>query len=143
MLLIGSYGEGIFRSDDNGQTWRAFNEGVRNSLIDDLNVYRNVVIAATDDGLYRLNVEGTAWEELKNFAATVTGGANGLARLGNALYATTFGRGIWVSVNNGESWYQVNQGMTIDRSFTFAIVEGNLFVGSAGNGVFVLHNPAR
>ncbi|MBI1760635.1 MAG: hypothetical protein HYR56_04280 [Acidobacteria bacterium] len=144
-LLAGSYGGGMFRSDDDGASWRAFKDGIRNDFIDDINVYRGTVLAATDDGIYRLNADGedAGWTELLGYAETITGGANALIRVGRTLYATTYGRGIAMSNNNGASWYSANQGMTTNRSFYFARIDNDLFVATAGGGVCVLRNVER
>ena len=140
LMFAASYGAGVFRSDDFGETWYEFSNGLRTPYIDDFSVYRNVVIVGTDAGLYRLKDDGTGWSELTAYAQTVTGGCDSLRRFGKTLFASTYGRGIWASTNDGESWFKVNGGMTTSRAYDFAVLDDTLFVGTAGNGVFLLRD---
>ena len=142
-IFVGTYGQGLFRSDDDGQTWKEFNAGLRNAYIDDIYVYRNTVLAGTDDGIYRLAADGSSWEELTNYAATIKGGMNYFARVGPILYASTWGRGIAVSYDNGETWAKLNVGLNTVRFYGFALLGDDLFVGSLGNGLFRLRNAGN
>jgi photosystem II stability/assembly factor-like uncharacterized protein len=141
-LLAGAYPGGIFRSDDDGQTWRAFSEGVRNDFINDFTVNSTSVIAATDDGIYHLNEDEAGWTENRYYTENA-GGANAFIRQGKAIYASTFGRGVFVSYNNGATWGSFNQGMFTERGFYFTEIKGDLYFGSAGAGVWVLRATAN
>jgi photosystem II stability/assembly factor-like uncharacterized protein len=142
-ILAGSYGAGLYRSTDNGNSWSPFTDGLASDYVNDFLVVRNVVFAATDDGIFRLRADGKSWEEVKSYSQADTNGANGLAFVGGVMYATTYGKGIWASPDLGTTWQPRNQGMLTNRSFSFNLIRGDLYVGSSGNGIFVLRGAAR
>ena len=142
-ILAGSYGAGMFRSTDNGQSWKPFTDGLASDFINDILVLHNTVFAATDDGIFRLRANGLGWEEVKSYSSEDTNGANGLAFVGGVIYAATYGKGIWASHDIGATWQPMNRGMLTDRSFFFTLIDGDLYVGSSGNGIFVLPNSRR
>ena len=139
-ILAGSYGTGMYRSTDNGRTWKPFADGLASDYINDILVMRNAVLVGTDDGIFRLRVDGAGWEEVKSYSQADTNGANGLAYAGGVIYATTYGKGIWASHDQGATWQPMNNGMLTNRSFFFSLIGGDLYVGSSGNGIFVLRN---
>ena len=95
--------------------------------------------------MLRADARNVAAEFIAGARARVTAGLTlpdeCRATISHLANLATYGRGIWVSVNNGESWYEVNQGMVTDRSFSFVVLDGTIFVGTAGDGVCVLRNP--
>jgi hypothetical protein len=55
----------------------------------------------------------------------------------NQIYAGTFGGGIYKSVNNGDEWTEVNQGLTNMIVYCFASNSaGEIFAGTDGGGVY-------
>lgn len=144
-LLVGTYGNGVYRSDDDGQTWRQFNDGLRDSSlpVDDFDVYNNILTVGTDDSIYRLKADGSGWEEHTDYATTIKGGIDYFGRVGRTLYASTYGRGVAVSYDNGETWTKLNDGLTTRRFYAFAVIDDDLFVGSLGNGLFRLRNAGN
>ena len=142
-LLAGAYPGGVFRSDDDGKTWYAFQTGVRNEFIDDFLVNNTTIIVGTDDGIYRMNEDESGWSEILYYKENVRGGVNSFIRQGKAIYASTFGRGIVVSYNNGETWGPFNQGITTLRGFYFAEIKGDLYFGSGGAGVWAMRSTVK
>ena len=142
-LLAGAYPGGVFRSDDDGQTWRAFQTGVRDEFIDDFIVFDDTVIVGTDDGIYQMTEDESGWSELTNYVENIRGGANSFARIGKSLFASTFGRGIAVSYDNGQTWGKYNNGMYSERGFYFAEIDHELYFGSGGAGMWVLRHPPK
>lgn len=136
-ILAASYGTGVYRSTDNGNSWQPFNNGMGSDFINDFLVTRQQVLAATDDGLFRLRADGTGWEEIRSYTEAA-GGSNGLASAGGVIYSTTFGAGIWASSDQGTTWRPMNDGIPTNRAFYLSVIGRDLYVGTSGNGVFVL-----
>lgn len=72
---------------------------------------------------------------------TQTGGPNEgnvtvLAVSGTNLYAGTFGGGVFLTTNNGDTWDAVNNGLTDPFINCLAVKGTTLFAGTAGGGVF-------
>ena len=59
--LYVALGDGIFRTKDDGKTWKEMNDGLNERLIT-LIEFQNILFAGTEYGLYRLN--GDTWERL-------------------------------------------------------------------------------
>ena len=69
-----------------------------------------------------------------------TGGPSGsvtrvLTAIGGALYAGT-DKGVFLSVNNGNTWEASNAGLAKDTVVSFAVSNGTLFAGTLHSGAF-------
>jgi hypothetical protein len=63
-----------------------------------------------------------------------------LAVSGTNLFAGTYGGGVYLSTNDGNSWTAVNSGLTSKYVYALAFSGTNLFAGTNGNGVFLSTN---
>ncbi len=64
------------------------------------------------------------------------GNINVLKVSGNNLFAGT-DKGVYLSVDNGNSWTQVNNGLTNTNIYSMVVNGENVFVGTGGSGVFL------
>jgi|WetSurMetagenome_2_1015567.scaffolds.fasta_scaffold27239_3 photosystem II stability/assembly factor-like uncharacterized protein len=62
-----------------------------------------------------------------------------LASIGTNIFAGTDSNGVYLSTNNGESWSEINSGLTNKCVYTFAVSGNNIFSGTA-DGVFLSTN---
>src|SRR5215468_8571021 len=62
---------------------------------------------------------------------------------GDSLFAGTFGGGVFLSTNNGQSWTAVNNGLTNHGVRALAVSGGNLFAGTYGGGVYLSTNNGQ
>jgi ligand-binding sensor domain-containing protein len=70
-----------------------------------------------------------------------TGGCvQAFASSGPYLFAGTYGGGVFVSGNNGDSWYVANTGLTSFDVKCFGVIGTNLFAGTSDGGVFLSTN---
>lgn len=146
-IFAGTLGGGIFRSDDDGRTWRrVFGEerGISEKArrINHLVREQTALFAATDAGIYRSLSNGLSWLRL-NFpdsAGSVrdTILPQSLIAVGGALYAGTDGHGVWRSLNDGLSWERVNEGLNDDADVTSLAAAGttDLYIGLHGGVVY-------
>jgi len=84
--------------------------------------------------------EGTSWTPTHALHPSVTA-IETVVPAGGALWAGTFGNGVFRSTNDGASWNQVNVGLTgLGSSQVLEIVEksDSLFAATGGAGVFAL-----
>lgn len=110
LYVAGGYGQGnqpgtatgMYRSNDGGATWARANNGLTDSLINDLWVSPNVpgtLVASTHlGGLFRSVNYGDSWVNV-----STVNEAMGVVRLGTALYAANR-LGVLVSRNDGAQW---------------------------------------
>ena len=68
--------------------------------------------------------------------ASFGGNINVLEVSGNNIFAGT-DKGVYLSVDNGSSWTQMNNGLTNTIIYSMVVNGSNVFVGTAGNGVFL------
>jgi len=81
-----------------------------------------------------LNAAHTQWEQ-----CTVTYGypVKTMAVMGSNLYTGTFGGGVYLTSDNGESWLEVNNGLTETDVRSLAVHGNNLYAGTWGAGIFL------
>ncbi len=60
-----------------------------------------------------------------------------LATSGTNIFAAVLGSGVFFSSNNGESWTEINAGLTNPYVQALAVSGTNIFAGTTGGGVFI------
>lgn len=110
-----SYGRGVLKSTDGGQTWSSANSGMGNVtvgrlIIDPVN--RQIILAATSSGLYRSTNGAGSWTRVQtgNFKELVFNPINR-----NYVYAAS-GDDFWRSTDNGLNWANVTNGLPAGKS---------------------------
>lgn len=143
----GTYGIGILKSIDGGNTWAPSldwtlnqNRGVWSVEVDPTNA--DIVMAATTEGVFKSVDAGETWTQtldvpmVMDLIINPSNPSFMLAAAGNFLSA---GRGIYRSANGGESWIQITD-VDIPTSFEgkiqldFAPSTPNIVYASIGNG---------
>lgn len=136
-LFVGTYGEGLFRSDDGGKHWAPANLGLRDKFIVNLmRVKEGSLYAGTiRAGLFRSRDDGRHWVSI-NRGLENTDVESMLSQPGDVLYAGT-GQGIFISKDEGEHWELFNEGIgsVLVRSIV-ATKDGTLYAGTQGSGIF-------
>jgi sec-independent protein translocase protein TatC len=135
-VYAGSFGKGVFKSEDGGKTWTAVNEGMTDP-------YVYVVVTTPDKtvfagtlrgGIFRSKNGGKSWRPMNA----------GLDRLETqvllahqgVLYAGT-GSGVYRSKDGGERWVADNQGLS--NLLVRALVvdhQGTMYAGTTGMGLY-------
>lgn len=89
VVYAGTRFDGVFRSADEGTSWQQLADGLVGEArrIRELLEFQGFLYAGTHDGLYRLPVGGTTWEEVAGF--TDPGIVYSLAAQDGVLYAGT------------------------------------------------------
>jgi photosystem II stability/assembly factor-like uncharacterized protein len=135
-LYAGSFGKGVFRSDDRGGTWIAVNEGMTDLFVLSLaSLPDGTVYAGTlRGGVFERRSDGSTWHAVNT----------GLKRLeikallvhGGVIYAGT-GDGLYRRALRGDQWSVVTNGL--DETLVHSIAVGEdrtLYVGTSGRGIF-------
>lgn len=107
-ILAGTFQDGIFRSGDAGQSWRASSHGLFDHSVNCLAASPSfaddgVVYAGTGSGIYRSENGGKLWHDLRMPADDETVLSLAISAEG-AIYAGTEAHGLLRSHDNGQSW---------------------------------------
>lgn len=142
-VYAGSFGHGIFRSSDRGNTWSPAGTGVTDPFILSLATAKDGAVYAGTfrGGVFRSRDDGKTWQPvnagLKRFEVKA------LMVSGEELYAGT-GDGVYRLNQAGDHWSVVTTGL--DDILVHALArssDGTLFAGTSGKGVLRFkHNAA-
>ena len=137
-VYAGTINHGIFRSNDNGESWSHI--GLDNYVILSIgfNSSNHVFAGTGADGLFRSTDDGNSWTQIYPGYYHVLSIA---INTDNLIFAAVFYTGVIRSTDNGDSWNEVNNGLTDDRVYTICINnDGRIFCGTERNGVFSSDN---
>lgn len=136
VLYAGSFGMGIFRSDNRGDSWVPVNNGLA-----DLFIY---CLAASDDGalfagtvrggVFRSRDGGKSWQAMNEGLKRLEVKALLIAH--GVVYAGT-GDGVYRHGREDNHWSVVTKGL--DETLVYALAMGTdrtLFAGTSGKGVY-------
>lgn len=148
VLFAGTKGLGVYRSTDAGETWQAWNDGIDNDeharTIQALAVGPDGAIYAgtVDFGIYKLTSDQTKWQSKNNGLGGYALSILNIASIGtNRLYLGTYGGGVYVSSDGGETWEEHSQGIETFsqrvQSLALDTRGKRLFAGTNGAGVYV------
>src|SRR2546425_1104850 len=134
-VYAGSFGRGVFKSEDGGKSWTAVNEGMTDP-------YVYVVVVAPDKAVFAGTLRGGIFRS-KSGGKSWTPVNAGLERLETqvlfhhqgVLYAGTADNGVYVSADRGETWRIIGGQLANASVRGIAIGESSWFVGT-GIGMY-------
>ncbi|MBO6584769.1 MAG: T9SS type A sorting domain-containing protein [Gracilimonas sp.] len=136
-IFVGVYSnENIFMSEDGGETWTLFNEGITPvPVLDILLKDPDIFISTEGSGVYRMSDSANTWTKVHNIGYKLL--------LKDDDVFTGSNHGVYRSSDNGNSWTQADSGLsrppnTNVQSFTY--LGDSIFVGTWGDGVFFSAN---
>lgn len=136
-LFVGTYGEGLFRSEDGGKHWAPSNLGLGDKFIVNLmRVDGGTLYAGTiRAGLFKSRDDGRHWVSI-NRGLENTSVESMVSLPGGVVYAGT-GQGVYVSKDEGAHWEPFNDGIgsVLVRSIV-ATKDGTLYAGTQGKGIY-------
>ena len=146
-MFVSSKGDGIYRSQDGGNSWTRASKGLGDLGIGLLSVYpgyhsdKIVLAAGTKGGLYRTRDGGDNWDQVIEDGTQITAVAfsQGLGK--DYVVAGSHQGALYLSTDSGDAWRQIyripNAGaltsIAVSPSFSS---DNTFFVGTEKNGVF-------
>ena len=107
VLFAGTLIGGVFRSADNGETWKPTSEGLPGRAIRTLTQMGDILYARTDNNFFYSTNGGDSWQQLAGL------NVSGIAIIGATIYIGQQGqKKVSFSNDNGESWTPFNSGLT-------------------------------
>ncbi len=134
-LYAGTYRGGVYRSNNNGESWTAANAGLADQSVFSLAMIGTNLFAGTNSGVYRSTNNAGNWTAVNEGLPTSFPDINSLAVIGTNLFAAHFS-GVFRSTNNGESWAMASTGLMARSIRSLAVSGTNLFAGTQLGGVF-------
>ena len=135
-VYAGSFGMGLFRSTDKGETWQALNRGLTDPFLLCLAVVpgQHVYAGTMRGGVYRLSLKGEVWESIgKGLEETEV--KSFLLHEGR-MYAGT-GQGVHHWVEADQQWVKTGTGLHQTLVSGLAIMDdGRLLAATAGKGLY-------
>ncbi|KPL13870.1 MAG: hypothetical protein AMS26_12785 [Bacteroides sp. SM23_62] len=145
-LFAGTY-EGVFKSTNNGTNWTGYTEGIAGVNVSALliNEDGNIIYAGTRfgkaAGMYRSTNEGITWTAINNGFRAINIVALAASPYGSIVFAGSDQNGVFRSMDYGQSWDVVNEGMPAPQEATniraLAVnAAGHVFAGTYGGGLY-------
>ncbi|NKB49862.1 MAG: hypothetical protein GKS02_10945, partial [Alphaproteobacteria bacterium] len=148
MLLATSWREAVYVSKDNGQNWKLLSEGLEKSKqADEFNQPHFTKIVAAGDGafllagfaaLYRSEDGGESWHRIEiSLGNAVSLDISSVSGSSFTLALSTYGSGVLLSDDQGQSWSFANKRLWNPRRNAIAFSPGDiddrrLFSGTYG-----------
>ena len=135
IVYAGSFGMGLFRSTDKGQSWKALNRGLTDPFLLCLAVMpgQYVYAGTMRGGVYRLSLKGEQWEPISQ-GLEETEVKSFLIHEGH-VYAGT-GQGVHRWVEAEHQW--IKTGIGLDQVLVPGLAmmdDGRLFAATSGKGL--------
>ncbi len=118
--------EGVHMSLDGGHTWQPRNAGLSVELnFDALYAGEGFLLASAQLNMYRSTDNGLSWTNL--LLNGPSGDVTAIVAWNGALYASTYGDGIFRSVNDGLTWQSIPSPNLVT---TLHVADGALYAGT-------------
>ncbi len=138
IIYVGTWGGGMQRSDDNGESWNDITTGLGNLFVSSIafNSDNHVFAGTFGGGVFRSTDNGGTWTEVNNGITNLNVKVVAVNDSGH-VFAGTYGSGVFRSEDNGATWTNISNGIKyLDiEDITFAR-NGNLLVGTWGGGMY-------
>ncbi|MBL7976594.1 MAG: T9SS type A sorting domain-containing protein [Candidatus Kapabacteria bacterium] len=131
------------KRDNNGTTWEKITIEPKNSRVYDAVLHNQLIIASTDEGIYRSTDNGSTWTSVTNNLPIQPSKifATNLLYVNNTMVACVTGKGLYSSTNSGDSWQEVNSGFDVANFVMCTLVyDNNMYIGTSSNGIYVSTN---
>ncbi len=139
-IFAGTVQSGIYRSDNNGQSWVAKNNGIENLFISSVQAFAvkgNLIFAGILDGVYLSSNNGESWIAVNNglpenswVTSFAVSGNNIFVGLNNGV-----GDNFFLSANSGQSWTPASNGLGETGVLSMA-ASGNAIYAGTWEGFF-------
>ena len=139
-IFVGTDESFMFRSDNNGQSWRALDSGGAPDRVECLLIPDGITIyAGTSNGIYKSTDNGDTWTDISDISLGMQFWriyALGTNSLGDILLGAGGALGIYKSTDDGNTWTKVVHGLSLNDA---SRVEG-LALSSTGEVYASVYN---
>ena len=135
--IFAGTGQGVFRSIDNGQSWRACGSWYNSWQVEAFLVYGSSIYAASGRIMVSSD-DGRTWQPSTTGLDGDGGDPCTFATIDTVLFVGMRSNGgdLYRSTDFGASWNHAESGLTDMTVQTLAVMGTTLFAGTTGSGVF-------
>ena len=137
IVYASTFGNGVFRSYDQGTNWQGVNDGLDGVFVRALTVDQltGTLYAGTDRwGILRSYNQGTNWYQIASADFASLSVQSILVIPGGVLFAGT-SNGIYRSLDDGLSWLPMSTGLWDPTVYSLAYTQGGTLFAATGGGV--------
>lgn len=133
-ILVGTSGQGVLVSEDEGNTWLDVNSAFADAEILSLSTQDSIAFATTTDGeVFYSDDSGMNWTTVDDGLPNIPPYA--VTMFGPDVFVGFYGGGIYKSSDFGTTWMSVNYGMPNNYPYSFTSYGSKLYAATKG-GVF-------
>jgi photosystem II stability/assembly factor-like uncharacterized protein len=145
MIFAGSDYAGLFRSSDNGGTWKVIsieNTTAQNVIAQAIAGIGNSLFVGCGNSIYTSGDTGATWSYVRSFShpdigyCCVKTNVTSFCVVGNRLCAGTRGAGVFLSIDTGRTWDTTTGPPGYRQITAFAANKEYTFASSFGDGVW-------
>jgi photosystem II stability/assembly factor-like uncharacterized protein len=130
-VVFAATDDGIYQSSDSGKSWK---QSLKSSQINGFTKIDHTIYAAAVDGALMSTDVGKSWKYIYK-ALTL----HDISTDGKNIYAMTMGDGLLKSGDNGTNWENINNGLDVQKLYTFEIkAVNNVLYAGQWHGIYKL-----
>ncbi len=114
--------------------WKSTN-GPSGGYADHLIEMETTLFVSAGGHIYKSTDKGESWE-VKISGLPINAGIQDLVEDNGSLYASIYGNGIYVSIDEAESWSPVNNGIELLTFYNIMVIGSEIYAGNANGGIY-------
>jgi photosystem II stability/assembly factor-like uncharacterized protein len=138
-LFAGTYGDGIFRSTNDGASWTPVDSGLgtANSYVTALGSSASNIYAGFDNGVFLSTDYGNSWKSVGfSLPNSQTPEIKALAIGGKYIFAGISQNGLYLSTNSGRNWKSVSTAMA-NSTVRALLMKGSTIYAGTDSDIFI------
>ncbi|MEI6574858.1 MAG: T9SS type A sorting domain-containing protein [Bacteroidota bacterium] len=128
-IYVGTLGQGVIVSSDNGNTWSISNSGLTNLNVLSITANESYLFAGTQGGGVFLSTDnGFSWTSVNTGLSTLNVGY--MWSFESDVFAGTIQGGLFETMNNGTSWVEINEDLPPQTTpYSMIFCDPEIFLG--------------
>jgi photosystem II stability/assembly factor-like uncharacterized protein len=133
-IYAGTYGAGLYRSCNGGNSWTKISYSLPSQMIYKLAILEEYLLCGTSSGIYKTSNDGASWEPFFSMIPDAI-----FVTSDDDVYVGTGNDGAFLSRDKGQTWISlIGNGLLAGMINTFGEdLVGNIYAGTDGGGVYV------
>lgn len=131
IFLAGTLDGKVYKSLDNGNSWTQISTGLIGNSVASIIVSGDTYLTGTSEGIFKTSNAGINWTETSSSATFISD----LININGYFFASSSSNGVLVSINNGDTWLTLNDGLVSNQVNCLANNTEYIFAGVSSSAV--------